>query len=305
MFGLKSIKQKLEGKNNQINLIASEVSSFKYFIKRLNLEDKIINCNTPGISTEKYTDVDIIVSLTTYGRRINDVCITIESIMQQTKKANRIILWIDENLNVNELPSSLKLQMKRGLEVKYTRDIRSFTKLIPALKAFPDAAIITIDDDLIYDFDLLDRLISAFIMDRASIHACRTHTMTFNEEGTIMPYSMWEFCKSATDKPTRNFLTGVGGVLYPPSSLPTEVFHEETFSSICPTADDVWFTAMAIINQTPIKKVPTRNPQGEDYILNLDVQDMGLYNMNTGEGGRNDIQIKKVFDKYNVYKFID
>lgn len=112
----------------------------------------------------------------------------------------------------------------------------------------------------------------------------------------------WDWCKASTSE--RNFITGVGGVIYPPNSLAPEVLDEEIFSSICPTADDVWFTAMAKKNGTPIKKVDTRSPSGEDYVINSDVQDMGLHRINTGGTGRNDEQIKAVYEKYGIYKLL-
>ena len=42
----------------------------------------------PGITEEKYGVNDLIVSLTSYGQRIHNVYLTIESIMQQTLKPN-------------------------------------------------------------------------------------------------------------------------------------------------------------------------------------------------------------------------
>ena len=59
---------------------------------------------------------------------------TIESIMEQTMKANRIILWLDYSFEKQPLPKALQLLQKRGLEIEYCKDIRSYKKLIPALK---------------------------------------------------------------------------------------------------------------------------------------------------------------------------
>ena len=49
-----------------------------------------------------------------------------------------------------------------------------------------------------------------------------------------------------------NFLTGVGGVLYPPNSLHQDILSQEGFSSLCPNADDIWFWAMAVLADTKI-----------------------------------------------------
>lgn len=266
------------------------------------MEEKILNCKDSGITETPYCNNAIIVSLTTYGRRINDVCFTIESLMQQTMKANKIVLWLDERFEKKMLPNSLERQIDRGLEIKYTKDIKSYKKLIPAIKEFPNDVIITVDDDVIYDFDFLEKFIKAHLADPKSIYAGRVHSMVFDRKGTLMPYIKWDW--NNTSKPSRHLMTGVGGVLYPPNSLYQDVTKEDIFMELSPTADDVWFTAMAKLKGTDIKKIITRNPQGVDYISNYGVQDMALCNINVGNEGRNDAQIQAVFSRYNIYDLI-
>ena len=299
---LYNIFQILKKSRAQIESTYHNIGVLKFYIARLNLEEKILNCRTEGVSNIKYFDYDIIVSLTTYGRRINDVCFTIESLMQQTLKANKIILWLDESFRNSSLPNSLERLIKRGLQVNFTKDIKSYKKLIPTLRAFPNDVIITVDDDAIYDFDFIEKNIKAHMDDPKSIYAGRIHSMTFEKNGVLKPYLKWDL--NCSSKPSRHLVTGVGGVLYPPHSLHQYVFDEDVFMSICPTADDVWFTAMAKLNGTDIKKILTRDPRGEDYISNEIVQDMALFNTNVGDGGRNDLQIKAVFSKYDIYDLI-
>lgn len=302
---INDIKSRISKKFLDFNRIYSETIESKFFARRIILEDRILNSDKSGVTDQLYCEHEIIVSLTSYGKRINDVCFTIESLMQQTRKANRIILWLDESVDTTSLPASLQLQKSRGLEIyTFEENIRSYKKLIPALKTFPEAAIITADDDIIYDFDILDRMISSYLADPKSVHACRVHSMTFDECGNLKPYSQWNWRTADAMHPARNFITGVGGALYPPRCLAPQVLDQDVFTSICPTADDVWFTAMALLNGTQIKKVATRSPLGEDFIENLSVQDVGLRNINVGENGQNDRQIQAVFSKYDIYKFI-
>ena len=272
--------------------------SLGYENRRYQLIDHILHDSDMGISRERYVDHEIIVSLTTYGKRIHDVACTIESIMQQSMKANRIILWLDNSFKSKQLPQALKKQQKRGLEIAYCDDIRSYTKLIPSLRMFPNDALITIDDDVIYDYDVLEHLITSYKEDQQSIHCCRCRKMLF-QNGMVKKYNKWPFAKYGENDKTI-FFTGVGGVLYPPRSLDVEVFNESVFMDICKYGDDIWFNAMARKKGTSIKKVFTRNPEGEDYILNPFVQDVGLFHINTKGKKLNDIQIKAVFSKYNI-----
>ena len=89
----------------------------------------------------------VIVSLTSHGNRILDAYMAIETIMQGTMKPNRIILWLSEHDKV--FSCLLENQIKRGLEIRYVKDLGPHTKLIPALREFPEDIIITIDDDII------------------------------------------------------------------------------------------------------------------------------------------------------------
>ena len=66
----------------------------KYEILTSNLQDKAMNSVNSGISDEKYCENDIIISLTSYASRVQTVHLTIESLLNQTIKPNKIILWL-------------------------------------------------------------------------------------------------------------------------------------------------------------------------------------------------------------------
>ena len=270
-------------------------------MKRRLLEDRILHCCEKGVTDIRYTNHEIIVSLTTYGKRIYDVALTIESIMEQTMKANRIVLWLGDDLKSQPLPISLQLLQKRGLEIYYCKDIRSYTKLIPALHRFPDSAIITLDDDCLYNYDLLEHLIVAYRQNSDYIYCHRAHKMLIGSDGILKKYNKWEWGTYFPLPDILCFPTGVGGVLYPPHSLDEEVFNEDVFMSICRFADDVWFKAMAMKKGTLSVSVFSHNSTGSDYVLNDMVQDMALC-LDNVYGGLNDKQIQAVFTKYNLFE---
>lgn len=279
-----------------------ELSQFNlYELRRFQLIDHILHDTEEGTSSEKYADHEIIVSLTTYGKRIHDVAFTIESIMQQSMKANRIVLWLDYSFEGKQLPRYLQYQQKRGLEIAYCKDLRSYKKLIPALHRYPDAAIITVDDDVLYEPDLLEHLIVPYLENPHYIFCHRFHKISFDEKGQVLPYIQWQLhCKD--EMPSHlNFATGVGGILYPPHSLDKEVTNEDVFMDKCKYADDIWFKAMAIKKGTLVKKVFSRTELSEDYLINAAVQDISLCQINTKGDMMNDKQFKAVFTKYNLY----
>ena len=164
--------------------------SLQFHIDRFR--DKNIHSTETGITDEKYCDYEVIVSLTTFGDRIHNVHLAIESIMQGTVKPNKIVLWLSEDeFKGKTLPRTLLLQQKRGLEIKYCKDVKSFNKLIPSLIKYPDACIITIDDDVMYEYDIVERLINAHKKHPNTICACRMHRIVLNEKNFPVNYLKW------------------------------------------------------------------------------------------------------------------
>ena len=260
-----------------------------------------LNSKEPGISNNKYSNNEIVVSLTTFGKRLFDVYLAIESIMQQTIKPNRIVLWLGNELENTDFPITLKNQQNRGLEIRFCKDIMAYTKLIPSLRAFPSAAIITIDDDNLYNFDLIENLINDHKKHPSLILCTRMHRIKLRNKHRLEKYKNWTYRYDNHDISPLNFPTGAGGVLYPQKCFNEEVFNEEVFTKICKYADDVWFKAMALHNNVLSKKIFTHNSHGVDHLSYQGKQDDSLARFNITKG-MNDVQLKAVFDKYNLYE---
>lgn len=296
------IKYKIK---NIINSYFKNLESKIYYNqKKINIEQNILHSKELGISKNKYCDHDIIVSLTTYSKRLHEVHLAIESIMEQTMKANKIILWLQNDLKDVQLPRSLYMLQERGLEIKFCEDIRSYKKLIPTMRLYPQDAIITIDDDVIYNIDFLENLIIPYLSDSRYIYCHRLHRMVLNKENKLLPYNKWNHFINDHKVDIMNFPTGVGGILYPPNSLDKEVFNSQIFMDICKYADDIWFKAMSLKKGTHAKKVFSHNIKGEDFIINNNVQDISLTNINVYGESLNDKQLDAVFTKYNLYSIL-
>ncbi|MCL2520536.1 MAG: hypothetical protein FWE37_06000 [Spirochaetaceae bacterium] len=292
---MKSIKQKIK---NKADLWLS--NNLTQLMTKDNLTNLALNSTALGISSERYTTNEVVVSLTSYGKRLYSVHLAIESIMQQTLKPNKIVLWLGNELKNTPLPLVLQKQQQRGLEIKYCEDIKSYKKLIFSLKVFPQATIITIDDDCWYNYYLLENFLNEHKENPHLILAARMHRIKLNEQGTFEKYTGWGFRYKKFDVSPLNFPTGAGGILYPAGSFNDEIFNQEVFTKICPYADDVWFKAMALLNGALSKKIFTYNENGVDYISNEEVQDIGLWD--TVNKSQNDRQLKAVFDRYDLYK---
>lgn len=270
------------------------------------LRDKTINSITQGVSAEKLCDNDVVVSLTTFGNRIHNAHLAIESIMQGTVKPNKIVLWLaEEEFKNKRLPKTLQLQQERGLEIEYCNDLRSYKKLNPSLSKYSDSCIITIDDDAMYEYDLIERLINTHIDNPDKICACRMHRIVLGEDNKPVGYLKWNWCINDEQVSVLNFPTTGGGVLYPPKCFNQEVFNDKVFMNICPNADDIWFYAIALLNGTKSIWVKNDKPEGYCYFLPQTSDALCLKNTIANESNicGNDAQFRAVIEKYNLMKY--
>ncbi|MFW5804639.1 MAG: hypothetical protein ACOCWG_05360, partial [bacterium] len=130
-------------------------------------EQRALSCKDSLLNSEKRED-EIIVSLTTFGKRINWVFLAIESIAQQTLKPDKVILWLSEDyFNDKNLPITIERLIKRGLTVFYRKDIGPHTKGLYAFQEYSKNIIITVDDDIIYPIDLIENLYNLHIENKS------------------------------------------------------------------------------------------------------------------------------------------
>lgn len=305
---IRFLKNQIRHDRNMKRILSEQSVSIKR-IQTLLIDQKIqhfretaLAARERGISNERLCEHEVVVSLTTFGKRIFDVPLAIESIMQGTIKPNRIVLWLsEEEYKGKPLPKLLEMQKARGLQIEFCQDLRSYKKLIPSLRLFPDTCIITIDDDAIYGSDLVERLVFTHRSKPDSICASRIHKVRLSKDGRPVSYLNWDHCVESFGNSNLLFPTTGGGTLFPPGCFSQEVFNQEVFMDICPYADDIWFYAMRLMNNIPVAQVYTGKPDG--YYIALPSEGLdALSTQNTDEENcRNDSQLEAVFDKYGLY----
>ena len=223
---------------------------------------------------------------------------TIESLLQQSLLPEKIILWLSNEEfpnKIQNLPDSLKRLICNKFSIQFCKDIHSYKKLIPTLRLYPDSAIVTVDDDVVYGKNLVSSLVESYKKSPHMIHCCRCHLLQVDGMGNLLPYKRWIWSDSLLEiSPSyRNFFTGVGGVLYPPHSLYRDVFDEDKFKRLCPSGDDIWFWAMAVLNGTLIKRIESYREISSEYIK--ESQKESLWKSNKI---KNDLMINNIFEYY-------
>lgn len=241
----------------------------------------------------------LVVTLTSYGRRaVKTVPHVLASLLFQTKRPDRIILWLD-NVNFSEerLPKRLKhIRDKYGVEIYFCEDIRSYKKLIPTLHICPDDVLVTVDDDLVYKRRLLECLYNAYL-ETPTMRICALAHQPVVENGAFVPYRKWGH-NVIYNTSKRIFPLGGAGTLYPPHSLHKDVVDKALFMKLAPMADDVWFWAMGEIVGTETRLIDFGYPfYSIDLLYQLLHKDASLMSSNLHEDN-NDVQIKNVLEYY-------
>lgn len=270
-------------------------------IDKKKLSKEIKQFTNWGLSQE-IRNPKVIVSLTSFPQRMYDIHFTLYSLLTQSFKPDAVVLWLSEEEFPNkekEIPDAVLKLQNNGLSIKWCENMRSYSKLIHSLTEFEDDIIVTADDDIFYPVDWLKTLYDSYLTDKDSIHCHRAYKMKQTDLGKFEPYGKWKNCNASAPFYS-NFLTGVGGVLYPPHSLYKDAVNKDLFKSLAPYADDIWFWAMAVVNARKIKVVQGNitdliyiNPERE---LRLNGE-FTLLSMNGGEN-MNDSQLKNVLDHY-------
>ena len=202
----------------------------------------------------------LIVSLTSYIKRIETVHLVIESILANSHLPDLIFLSLPSaefpERDVN-LPKKLRsLVYSSILRVNWVDDDnKSYDKLIPTLKNFGfEHDIITIDDDIIYP----NFFIQNFIENKSdNCILCYRAREIILFDNKIIPYNQTKKLFFSTHtKPSYSYLfTGVGGVFYPANSLNSSIFNFNLIKKYFSHQDDIWFWVHAISNGNKVNLV--------------------------------------------------
>lgn len=289
---------KLKILNNRVSILIGIIWG-----EILKLYIRIIGFNNTKLLGDKIEGKEVIISLTSYGRRINSVLpFTIYSLFRQRVMPSKIVLVLDD-YEKEKVDDRLLFFEKKGLTIIYDqRDLRSFKKLVPVLERFPNEIIITVDDDVYYRKTFLEKMLLSYREEKNSIHAYTMHQVTFDANGKMNKYLNWidnDFVKNLEVK--HAFPVGVGGILYQKSLLYKDVCNVDLFKSLCPLADDIWFFFMGKMKGTTYKKIESKNRHYffMDGLYQLTHKDSSLSKENVGES-KNDVQLDNVISHYHL-----
>ena len=252
------------------------------------------------METDKLAEKTV-VSMTSFPGAIHYASTALRSLLEGNVKPCRVVLYVTmSQFGTQGLPDEITNLTKEydNFEVRdYGTDIRSYRKLIPALKDFPDHIIVTVDDDVRYHPDMLKKLLEMHKKYPEDVIAHRAKKILPERPYRKWPKYRWYHFLPGRDKSSfANIQTGVGGVLYPPHSLNEDMIDSDLYTRIAPTADDLWFWAASVANGRRIIPVPfgQNKPRGLGKPKELSLKTI---NFKTGRD-RNTEALKAILNQY-------
>lgn len=243
----------------------------------------------------KLTSRKLIVSLTTYPGRIQTLGKVLNTIYAQSHPADEIILWLAADQFPNkeqDIPEDLLVLIREErLTLRWCEDLKPHKKYFYALQEFPDDLVVTIDDDLLYGKDMLDKLYRSYLMYPDAISTMRAHLIVISEQNTLLPYNSWiKETDACLHTPSMQLLaTGGAGALYPPIQYRKEFFDARLIEEVCLWADDLWLKAMQLMSDVPV--VVASASENLRYLPGSQTE--ALYHTNVDQN-MNDIQLQRI-----------
>lgn len=248
--------------------------------------------------TEK-REKKIIISMTSYPGRIKKTPAAIATLLQQTVKPDKIILWLGEDeFPDRQLPSLFEKIQLAGVEIRYRKDLGVHTRWYYGIEENPDDLIIIADDDIMYKEFIIEKLYNSYLKYPDSISAMAYLTMRFNDDGTVRKYDEWYNAGSISGNPSFRFMAiEVGGVLYPPHILPKEAFNLDDIIGLSPKQDDLWLKCMEVINGVKVAPAQKKS-KVHGTVIRGTQRGLALGISNMIEDG-NEKQLHNILKKYN------
>jgi hypothetical protein len=239
----------------------------------------------------------IVVSLTSHPPRFAYLEKQLSRLSIQTRLPDLLVLNIAEK-DYEYLPLKIRsLNLPFSFEINICEDLGPGLKLIPTLIKYKSSTIITIDDDIDYDNSLIECLVEQSEAHAGDIIAARAHRPKFYS-GKPIRYAYWDL---AIEEDLHHILmpTGVGGVLYPPYSLDSDVTNMQDYENLSYSTDDLWFWVHSIRKGTRVRTMKKSLP-----LVELKSAQLSGLSVNGNIEFMNDVNLGLLWVTYNMKEIL-
>ena len=199
-------------------------------------------------------EVPIIVSISHNNENFNNLELSLYSLLNQTVCPDKIILWLDSTYELSDLPYEITRYTKNGLEIRFSENLNTYTKLINPIKENKNSIIVTAETNIYYPKNWLEKLYHSYISKPQDIHVNRVHRLAL-ADNNILPFKMWKKYFKEERSGYDYFPDNAGGILFPPKCFVSEVFRNDLYNKFVPNSYNIWIWCMSVISGKKIRLV--------------------------------------------------
>jgi len=210
----------------------------------------------------------LIVCVTSSPARIRYTDRTIQSLLRQSVRADRCILWLAKEAFPGgelSLPTRLTVLGQYGLEIRWHSANSADQVLISALSEFPNDIILTASDAYLYHADMIATLFATYQKNPDLIHCLRASKLRYLAEKAdlqqVGDHNGYQI-PSYLNMP----LIGTG-CLFPPAALSVLELDQACFASFAAEADDMRSWLLAAINDVKVNVIDPPYDHAHDFYI--------------------------------------
>jgi len=208
------------------------------------------------------------VNLTTTAQRLSLCRIALTSLLLQSRLPDQINLWVSKepylrdkgianSEAVEKLIDSLPENGRSLVNIRWVPNTGPYRKLIPVLReAESDDVIVTADDDIFYGSNWLSTLLTAYEKSDGRPVASRVRAKRINFIGKKTSYLLWKLIDKSAVLKDDFIVTFGGGAVLTRSMFYEQDIADDSFLTLAPTADDLWYSALLRRNNNEVVVVP-------------------------------------------------
>lgn len=251
------------------------------------------------------------ISLTSIQQKQNELKKTLQTVLNQTLKVDKCYIYLseepyllDKGFTDRKLNDELQqfISSNNIFEIRWTKNTGPYRKLLPLLKEKfnEDCIIITLDDDIEFDKNLVKNLVTDYNKHKCCI-SYRGFNMDYKNSIKNISYKNSDN-NNKTGIDLYNFSTNGAGTLFHPSffhNKPDLIFNDMFYTEF-PTCDDIWYNFCRIANNIKLfidkKKYSIKWNRRDDCAL--------FHNYNNNKNTQNIRKIIEIFINLGYLKDI-
>ena len=216
---------------------------------------------------KQYNGEKYIVSFTSFGQRFDDACKMICALQKQTYKDWHLVMTIYEG-DMKDITPNLQMLIDNNLleVIVAPENLCPHLKYFYAMKKYWDKPIIILDDDRLYEYDVIKVLVEKYesLNYKSIISNCAPQMIQRN--GKVIDRRHWCVPQTRLKPNQKSFIAmaeGFAGVLYPPNCF-ENLDNEIPNIKKCLYDDDLYLKIMAIKNKIPVTQTNTSPSYSND-----------------------------------------